>query len=300
MPFLVFEAASLLPATLHLPLSLSSLPSLLHPLLFVTAFSVCSLFPSSSSSRLSVSFRRFSLCPSVAAFDLFFSPSRFVEVAFSLGLDVVHPHPMPLPKIPSAARLAELLSGGGGLPILSERVVYRGWRNVIKRQVQFPNGQPVTFDVTDAPPAVLVLPWCSKTKTMTLLKEYCPGVNERGMYTLVAGLYEEKHASVEDCVRCETEEEAHLRGGTLIPVMDSPDRSLPGAKYTGQKFLPYIVKDAQKVSDPRPLDEDEIILPVHEITPDEAVWLALHGRITSTGCMMLFMALHKLKELREL
>lgn len=171
---------------------------------------------------------------------------------------------------------------------------------MIKRTVQFPNGQPVVFDVTDAPPAVLVLPWCSRTKTVTLLKEYCPGVNEKGMYTLVAGLYEEKHTSVEDCVRCETEEEAHLRGGELIPLMDSEDLSLPGAKYTGQKFLPYIVKDAERVSDPRPMDDDELILPVHGITPGEAIWLAMHGRMTSTGCMMLFMSLHKLRELKEI
>ncbi|PFH32020.1 hydrolase, NUDIX family protein [Besnoitia besnoiti] len=206
---------------------------------------------------------------------------------------------MRLPQI-APARLAELLSGGGSLPVLSEKVVYRGWRNVIKRTVQFPNGQPVSFDVTDAPPAVIVLPWCSRTKTVTLLKEYCPGVNEKGMFTLVAGLYEAKHTSVEDCVRCETEEEAQLRGGTLIPVMSSADGSMPGAKYTAQRFLPYIVKDATPVSDPRPLDDDEIIVPVHGISVEEAVWIALHGRMTSTGCMMLFLALHKLRELKEI
>lgn len=35
------------------------------------------------------------------------------------------------------------------------------------------------------------------------------------MYTLVAGLFEEKHATIEDCIRWETEEEAQLVGQGL-------------------------------------------------------------------------------------
>ena len=42
--------------------------------------------------------------------------------------------------------------------------------SVKKRTVEFPNGTIHHFDVTDAPPAVLALPFCSRTKTITLLR----------------------------------------------------------------------------------------------------------------------------------
>lgn len=82
--------------------------------------------------------------------------------------------------------------------------------------------------------------------------------------------------------------------------MDSADRTLPGAKYTAQKFIPYIVMDAEKVSDSRPLDDDEIIQPVHGVSVNEALWLIMNGRMTSTSTMMVLLALEKLRQMDAL
>lgn len=44
---------------------------------------------------------------------------------------------------------------------------------VLRRSVRFPDGAVHAFDVTTAPPAILALPFCSKTKTVTLLRVRC-------------------------------------------------------------------------------------------------------------------------------
>lgn len=82
--------------------------------------------------------------------------------------------------------------------------------------------------------------------------------------------------------------------------MDTKDRTLPGAKYTAQIFLPYIVMDAERVADARPLDEDEIIQPVHGVSVSEALWLIMNGRLTSTSTMMVLLALEKLRQMDAL
>lgn len=87
------------------------------------------------------------------------------------------------------------------------------------------------------------------------------------------------------------------RGGSLVPLLKTPSNLMPGAKYTTQPYAPFLVLDAHKVGDARPADADELI-EVHEKTVQEALALALEGRMTSTGVLLLFLGLEKLRELQ--
>ncbi|OEH80486.1 uncharacterized protein LOC34622169 [Cyclospora cayetanensis] len=180
--------------------------------------------------------------------------------------------------------------------LLKDEVVYKGWRTVKRRTVSFPDGSVHEFDVTDAPPAVLCLPYNSKTKTFTLLREYCPGPH-CGMFCVVAGLLEPRHQSVEHCVACETEEEAGVRGGRLVPIMENANLQLPGAKYTAQPFLPFLVIDGQKVSSDRLAADADELIETHEASTSEALDIVYKGQMTSTGSMMVLLGIHKLRQM---
>ncbi|CDJ44880.1 NUDIX domain-containing protein, putative [Eimeria tenella] len=183
--------------------------------------------------------------------------------------------------------------------LIKDEVVYRGWRTIKKRTVCFPNGSKHSFDVSDAPPAVLCLPFFSKTKTFTVLREYCPGP-QKGLYCVVCGLFEAKHRSIEHCVACEAEEEAGVRGGRLVPVMNNTSLLLPGAKYTAQPFIPYLIIDGEKVSSGRLAADEDELLESHEVSLEEALGLVFGGHMTSTGAMMLLLGVKKLQQLQLL
>lgn len=52
------------------------------------------------------------------------------------------------------------------------------------------------------------------------------------MYGAVTGMFEtEKHKSALQCAQCELEEEVHLKTETWIPLLQTPDTSIPFDKY---------------------------------------------------------------------
>ncbi|KAL8440437.1 hypothetical protein Efla_005579 [Eimeria flavescens] len=177
-----------------------------------------------------------------------------------------------------------------------QQQVQQQQQDLKRRLVEFADGSLHAFDVTDAPPAVLALPWDSKKKKLTILREYCPGPH-RGMLCVVAGLLEAKHKSVEDAVLWETEEEAGVRGGQLIPLMENASLRLPGAKYTAQPFLPFLVVDGQKVSEGRRAADADELLETLEVSVEEALAFVFRGEVTSTGSMMLLLGIEKLRKL---
>ena len=71
--------------------------------------------------------------------------------------------------------------------VLSQKMVYDGWRKVMKKEIEFPNKRKVIFDVLTNLPAVSVFAWDRRTATATLIQEYHPGV-ERLMYGVIAGV----------------------------------------------------------------------------------------------------------------
>lgn len=96
--------------------------------------------------------------------------------------------------------------------IISDKLVYSGWRRVIRRTVSSPKhlhphhcdvynskNHFMDFDIIDqnhgTDGAVIVFAWNSTSKTATIVREYMPGCH-RVLGGLAAGLVEdEKHAS---------------------------------------------------------------------------------------------------------
>ena len=101
--------------------------------------------------------------------------------------------------------------------ILSDEVVYSGWRKVIRRSVSSPvhhrhsstertnddftEQKVIAFDVIDQAHhtggAVIIFAWNSTSKTATIVREYMPGPH-RVLSGLAAGIVEVgKHSSME-------------------------------------------------------------------------------------------------------
>lgn len=119
--------------------------------------------------------------------------------------------------------------------IKSDKIVYSGWRRVIRRTVTSQHHphhfdeynstkHQIDFDIIDqnhgTSGAVIIFAWNSTSKTATIVREYMPGCH-RVLGGLAAGLVEvEKHSTADhsiadtDCedrdlvaARCELEEE---------------------------------------------------------------------------------------------
>ena len=191
--------------------------------------------------------------------------------------------------------------------IVSDQVVYSRWRKVLRRVVKFPNGNVVDYDVIDqkGQGAVTIFAWNSKTKRATLVKEYNPGCHRR-LYGTAAGLIEEKHESrgndfdiAKMAAQCELEEECHLKGGTWYRLT-SEGSTVPMDKYVVTEITPYLVVDAQHVADPRPLDDEEDIEIITDVTIDEIFGLIQNGKMNLVGGWASMLAIEKLRELGEI
>jgi len=193
--------------------------------------------------------------------------------------------------------------------IVSDQVVYSRWRKILRRVVEFPNGNVVDYDVIDqkSPGGVTIFAWNSKIKRATLVKEYNPGCHRR-LYGTAAGLIEDKH---ENCgnnnnndiakvaAQCELEEECHLKGGTWYRLT-SEGSTVPMTKYDVTEITPYLVIDAQYVADAKSLDDEEDIEIITNITIDEIFGFIKNGKMNLVGAFASMLAIEKLRELGEI
>lgn len=63
--------------------------------------------------------------------------------------------------------------------LISEKLVYNGWRKVVSKEIIMPTGKNVVFDVvTQKEPSVTVFIWDRLSSTATLVQEYHPGVQK--------------------------------------------------------------------------------------------------------------------------
>ncbi|KAF8822084.1 hydrolase, NUDIX family protein [Cardiosporidium cionae] len=188
---------------------------------------------------------------------------------------------------------------GQSLPIRSEITAYKGWMSVKKREIVYPTGDTFLFDIMDGHVAVLVMPWNSQNKTFTILEEYCPGPNKI-LYSVVAGIFEAKHSSISDCARFEAEEEAFLRGGRLIPLLKDENTSLQGSKYSTQTFLPFLLIDGYITQNALPQDENELLQPVSDVSPQDLFTIIQNGQMTGTGVMLSLLSIEMLRKMQQL
>ena len=148
--------------------------------------------------------------------------------------------------------------------------------------------------------AVLVFAWDSKTKTVTLIREYMPGSNSY-KYGVAAGLVEQKHNNEEadpclTAAKFELEEEAHLVGGTWLQLTDDTIMD----KYATTVVRVYLVVDAEKAVNPKPLDEEEDITIAPGVTIDEVLGMIAKGEMNVVGGWASLLAISKLREMGEI
>ena len=159
-----------------------------------------------------------------------------------------------------------------------QEAVYCGWRSVVKKHFTYATGKVEKYDImTQGAPSVLVVPWCTESRTTTLLREWQPGT-DRVLWGVVAGMIEEagcdsdggdggsaaaataaaaaKHSGALQAAQFELDEEAHLQADTWIPLSSA---AAPADKYSDNAFHAYLAMDLSPVASPRSLDECESI-----------------------------------------
>lgn len=184
------------------------------------------------------------------------------------------------------------------LTYLGEKVVFEGYGKMIRRDVLFPTGRTVTFDIlTQKHLSVVVFIWDSATATTTLVKEYHPGP-DRFVLGTVAGMYEpDKHKSVLEAAQHELEEEAQLRTDKWYPLLRDEDVHMPFDKYSNNKFIPFLALDCKPVVDAKAMDAEEYIQVLHDVPLAELMEYVQTGQMNVVSTYAIMLGLQKLREL---
>ena len=183
--------------------------------------------------------------------------------------------------------------------LLTEKIVYNRYKKVIQKDVRYPNGKIVSFDViSQGCPSILVFPWDIPTKTTTLVREYQPGTN-KVMYGIVAGMYEsDKHSSPLECAQMELEEEAQLQCDNWINLLD--EVSIPFDKYSDNRFYTYLALNCTPKENPKAMDDDEFITIVPQVRYDQLMSIINKGEMNIASAFGVLLALRKLEQLQLL
>ncbi|GKZ01212.1 hypothetical protein MPSEU_001072500 [Mayamaea pseudoterrestris] len=215
------------------------------------------------------------------------------------------------------------ISTNNDFAIISDRVIHDGWRKLVRRTVTLPSSLQVEFEIvgqrgTDQ--AVLVFVWHSRTKTVTLIREYMPALHKR-VLGLAAGMVEDSkhatqdarhdaslHGSSSNCdkdrsltaAEYELEEECRMKGGTWYRVTEH-DSAMD--KYCTTRLGVYLVIDPEPVAVEHALPRDETEEGMEVVTGTtipELMELIASGQLTVVGGWASLLAIHKLRELGEI
>jgi hypothetical protein len=183
---------------------------------------------------------------------------------------------------------------------LSEKTVFQGYRNIIRREYQLPSGKQASFDIlTQKHLSVVVFTWNTTDSTTTLIREYHPGA-EKFMYGAVAGMYESsKHLSPLHASVLELEEEAQLRAEShnWIPLLDTQDTSMSFDKYSTNRFFPFLALDCTFVANARPMDDEELITVERAVPYSRMMQLLTSGEMNVVSSYAILLGVKKLREM---
>lgn len=200
-----------------------------------------------------------------------------------------------------------------GFEIIEKKVGYSRYLTIVEQKVRYPDGRIVDFDVVSKgktadiqPYFVCVFPFFTKTRTTTLIKEYCWGVNSM-QYCLPTGAYEsKKHASLLEAAKQELAEEAHLKGGEWIPLFDDKTVGQIGrdgqttpiglveVKWCRTRFFPFLVIDPVKDDNPPELDAEEKIDIIADVSLERLHQLLSRGDLLPHSSTTSYIALSRL------
>ncbi|KAI5083227.1 hypothetical protein GOP47_0002970 [Adiantum capillus-veneris] len=203
-----------------------------------------------------------------------------------------------------------VISSQGKFEILKEEVCYSRYLNVYNRVVKLPRIEAekgkeaadgyttVDYDIVGSKTVSFhfctVFPFNTSLKTVTLIKEYAQGANDF-VFGVPTGGLSEKHTSLEDCVRKELSEEAHLHEGTVIKLIPKEHPGILEVKWCRNRFSPFLVLDAKK--DPAPLSQDpEEIIEVLNVDVANLKDIMYGGSMMLPSIVTCSMALHYLQD----
>jgi len=188
-----------------------------------------------------------------------------------------------------------------GFQIKDERILHSRYKTIYDRIVRYPDGREISFDIEGNPRSnfrsVLAFPYDSKTRTVTFVREYHPGVNDV-VTGVVAGFFDPvKHESIEAAIRAELNEEVHLKNGTLVSLMSFESNGLPRDKYSRDRFDLFLALDCEIDANPAQLDFEESIEIVRGVPLLEVPQLVTSGELNMSAAILCLLATRKIEEL---
>ncbi|KAH7432992.1 hypothetical protein KP509_07G049600 [Ceratopteris richardii] len=198
----------------------------------------------------------------------------------------------------------------GKFQIVKEELCYSRYLNVYNRVIKLPRRRDgkaeaesdvhmtVDYDIVGSRTVSFhyctVFPFNTTMKTVTLIKEYAQGANDF-LFGVPTGGLSEKHTSLEDCIRKELSEEAHLHEGTLIKLIPDQHPGILEVKWCRNRFSPFLVLDPKK--DPCPLSQDpEERIEVVNVDLNELKNIMYGGNMMLPSIVTCQMALNYLQE----
>jgi hypothetical protein len=116
-------------------------------------------------------------------------------------------------------------------------------------------------------------------------------------YGLAAGGFEpKKHSDLEACARAEMAEEACLKDGKMISLLDRTSEGISELKWSRNTFIPFLCVDPVPDEQP-PMQDDEELVHYLDIDVEEFNQVCLRGEMMLTGVQTGLMAISKLKKL---
>jgi 8-oxo-dGTP pyrophosphatase MutT (NUDIX family) len=174
------------------------------------------------------------------------------------------------------SRMVVSMDGGSSpvFTVLDEEVKFRRYLTLYNRRVLFPptpaHPEPTVheFDIIGHPTAAfhfsIAFPFHPASSGdwrdghVTVLREYAQGTNKM-VYGFPAGAFDpQKHSNYEECARAELSEEAHLKAGRLVLLLEE-GVAVPEVKWCRNRFTPFLALDLQPDDQPGERDKEEYI-----------------------------------------
>mmetsp|Transcript_36974 Transcript_36974/g.147501 ORF Transcript_36974/g.147501 Transcript_36974/m.147501 type:complete len:252 (-) Transcript_36974:2667-3422(-) len=202
-------------------------------------------------------------------------------------------------------RLKELIKHAEKYRIISDSPVYERYARVYDRVVEYPNGEKFAYDIwgrnwkTNTFSVVIIVPYETRTRTMTLIKEYNPA-HDRFVYGFPTGMVSaDKHKSPLDAAKQELDEEAELTCNNLIDMLSpSATNGVPQDKYQMERIYMYLCVDEEEDESPSERDSEEVDLHVERGVPvREVKELLLAGTFQSNNMAAAYLALEVLTKM---
>ncbi len=132
---------------------------------------------------------------------------------------------------------------------LDEHIERCGYRRILKRWYQMPDGREVLFDLKLEPECVAILA-LTKEKQVVLARQFRPGPN-RLLYEMPGGGIEDGESPLQAAARELLEETGYQ--GKMVLVTSSVD-----CAYSTMLRFNFVATDCEQVSEPN-LDENEFV-----------------------------------------